>query len=441
MLSPQSSTSESANRRALGFTLAAAFLGWMFDGMEMGIFPLVANPALKEFAKKSVQVMTEKEYVTYWIGVITACFLLGAALGGLVFGWLGDRLGRVRAMIMSVLAYSLFTGLMYFANSPWQLGACRFLAAIGMGGEWSLGVALVMEAWPRDKRPLMAGLIGAAANFGYAIVAVIGIKFKIQDDSWRWVMLVGAAPALLTLLIAKFVPESERWQESVAKEGVVRNPIAEIFAPGLWRNTLLAILFASVALIVTWGSLQNVPTWIDRELPHGGDPAAKSIGQLWSSIGAIVGCMIAPLVAARFGRRPVYFGLCLGALISGLILYCGFTAYTAGFLCMVFIAAAFGAAFYGWLPQYLPELFPTRIRATGQGLAFNFGRILAAVGVWNLEAFHRFFREKDLVSLLGSNGAVGISFAKAGAAMVFIYVVGMVLIWFAPETRGRPLPE
>src|SRR3954469_2794332 len=289
-----STTPAPATRRALGFTLAAAFLGWMFDGLEMGIFPLVANPALKEFAKNA-GVVAEKAYVDHWNGIIIACFLFGAALGGLVFGWLGDRVGRVRAMIMSMLAYSLFTGVMYFAQSPWQLGLCRFLAAIGMGGEWSLGVALVMEAWPRDKRPLMAGLIGAAANFGYAIVAVIGIRFKITQESWRWVMLIGAAPAVLTLLIAKFVPESERWQESVSKTGVVHNPLQEIFAPELRRTTILAILFASVALIVTWGSLQNIPLWIDRDLAHG-NATAKSVGQLWSSIGAIVGCMIAPLV-------------------------------------------------------------------------------------------------------------------------------------------------
>jgi SHS family sialic acid transporter-like MFS transporter len=295
-----------------------------------------------------------------------------------------------------------------------------------MGGEWSLGVALVMEAWPRDKRPLMAGLIGAAANFGYALVALVAIGFHITQDSWRWVMLIGAAPALLTLLIAKFVPESERWQESVEKTGVVHNPLAEIFAPGLRRNTILAILFASVALIVTWGSIQNIPTWVDRDLTHGLNPKAKAVSQLWSSIGAIVGCLIAPLVAARLGRRPVYFGLCLGSFIACSILYRFFDAYTAGLLFMIFIAAGFASAFYGWLPQYLPELFPTRIRATGQGLAFNFGRILAAVGAWNLGKFLHFFDD---------------SYAKAGAAMVFIYVIGMVLIWFAPETRGRPLPE
>src|SRR4030095_5699320 len=153
-----------------------------------------------------------------WMARITACFLLGAALGGLIFGRLGDRVGRVRALSASILTYSLFTGFSYFAQEPWHLGVFRFIAALGMGGEWSLGVALVMEVWPREKRPLMAGLIGAAANCGYALIAAIGIGFHITQDSWRWVMVVGAAPALLTLLISFFVPESERWKEAV-KDG------------------------------------------------------------------------------------------------------------------------------------------------------------------------------------------------------------------------------
>src|SRR5206468_6802569 len=160
--------------------------------------------------------IVDETFVQLWMGRVTATFLLGAAAGGLVFGWLGDRIGRVRAMLMSVLAYSLFTGLNYFAQAPWHLALFRFIAALGMGGEWSLGVALVMEAWPRDKRPLMAGVIGAAANFGYLLIAVIGVKFPITQANWRYIMLVGAAPALLTLLISRHVPESERWKESVA---------------------------------------------------------------------------------------------------------------------------------------------------------------------------------------------------------------------------------
>jgi len=138
-------------------------------------------------------------------GRITALFLVGAACGGLVFGWLGDRMGRVRAMTLSILTYSVFTGLCFFAQQPWHLGALRFVAAFGMGGEWSLGVALVMEAWPRDKRPLLAGIIGAASNVGFALIAVIGFYFKVTQDSWRWVMIAGAAPALLALGIQLLV--------------------------------------------------------------------------------------------------------------------------------------------------------------------------------------------------------------------------------------------
>src|SRR4051794_13961818 len=185
--------------------LFAAFLGWMFDGLEMGVFPLVARPALQELLKVS-----NDTGVGQWMGYITASFLIGAALGGLAFGWLGDRLGRVRAMTLSILTYSLFTGACYFAAQPWQLGALRFIAAFGMGGEWSLGVALVMEAWPRDKRPLLAGVIGAAANLGYALIATTAIFVKVTQDSWRWVMIAGAAPALLALAIQFVVPESTR---------------------------------------------------------------------------------------------------------------------------------------------------------------------------------------------------------------------------------------
>src|SRR5215218_512274 len=144
--------------RAGYFALLAAFLGWMFDGMEMGIFPLVARPALQEM--QAAAHLVDEQFVQEWMGRITALFLLGAAAGGLIFGWLGDRIGRVRAMTLSILTYSLFSGLSYFAQAPWQLGALRCLGALGMGGEWSLGVALVMECWPAERRPLMAAMIG-----------------------------------------------------------------------------------------------------------------------------------------------------------------------------------------------------------------------------------------------------------------------------------------
>src|SRR6266513_3403915 len=204
-------------------------------------------------------------------------------------------------MTLSVLTYALFTGLCGLAGSAWQIGVLRFIAALGMGGEWSLGVALVMECWPESRRPLLAGAIGAAANVGFGLIAVVGMNFAVTRESWRWVMLAGAAPALLALFIILMVPESERWKAAI-KTGRAR-PLQEIFAPSLRKTTLLAIAFASIALIVTWGIVQWIPLWADQ-ITGGKMPKAKAVIQLVSSGGAVIGCLIAPLVVERMGRRP-----------------------------------------------------------------------------------------------------------------------------------------
>ncbi|HVY71049.1 MAG TPA: MFS transporter, partial [Verrucomicrobiae bacterium] len=362
-------------------------------------------------------------FVQYWMGVVTALFLLGAAAGGVVFGWLGDRIGRVRAMTLSILCYSLFTAGCYFATQPWHLGFFRFIAALGMGGEWSLGVALVMECWPEKWRPLMAGAIGASANLGFAAIALVGMWIPITQDSWRWVMLIGAAPALLTFFLRLFVPESERWRQSV-RSGPSQ-PIREIFRAPLLKNTLLAIAFSSIALIVTWGIVQWLPLWADQ-MTGGKLPRVKAHVQFASALGAVFGSLVAPLFGGKFGRRPVFFALCVSALAVCSVLFRFFAEVNAAFLVMVWLVGFTTASFYGWLPLYLPELFPTRVRATGQGLSYNLGRILAAVGAWKMGALMGFF---------------GNSYAKAGSTIVLIYLAGMAIIWLAPETKGRPLPD
>jgi MFS family permease len=403
-------------------TLSAAFLGWVFDGLEMGIFPLVARPALQEFQLATGTV--SEQFIQHWMGIITASFLIGAAAGGLVFGWLGDRIGRVRAMTLSVLVYSVFTGLKYFARGPSDLAFLRFISSLGMGGEWSLGVALVMESWPEDKRPLMAGLIGASSNMGFALIAVIGLVFETTVHSWRWVMLVGSSPALLALAIVWLVPESERWRHSVITEGRAR-PVREVFGPKLIRNTLLGILIASIPLIVTWGIVLWIPLWADQ-MTGGSQPRVKAYCLLAISVGAALGAMVAPLFGKTIGRRPVYFGLCLSSFLTCSVLFRVFHSYSPSFLAVAALAGFFTASFYGWLPQYLPELYPTRVRATGQGVCYNFGRILTAVCTWKMGAVMAWF---------------GDSYAHAGETVVYIYVVGIAAIWFLPETIGRPLPD
>src|SRR5882672_3053834 len=339
---PAPTAAEDSSFRTQWLVLAAAFLGWMFDGLEMGIFPLVARPALQTMLHSATGIGPD-QFVGTWMGRITALFLVGAAFGGVVFGWLGDRLGRVRAMTLSILTYSVFSGLCFFAQQPWHLGGLRFIAAFGMGGEWSLGVALVMETWPRDKRPLLAGIIGAASNVGFALIAVFGYYLKVTHESWRLVMIAGAAPALLALAIQLIVPESDRWKAAM-KTGASR-PLREIFSSELMGTTLLAISFASVALIGTWGSVQCLPLWADQ-LTAGKVPSAKAVTQILSGVGAIVGCILGALFAGRFGRRPAFFGLCLLSL-----LFCGYlfrfiNEYSASFLVLVTIVGGVTAAFY-----------------------------------------------------------------------------------------------
>jgi len=405
--------------RTLRLTLAAAFLGWMFDGLEMGLFPLVARPALQQMQGGVVN----DAFVGHWMGIITAAFLLGAAAGGLAFGWLGDRVGRVRALSLSVLTYSVFTGLAYFAHSPEYLAVTRFCAALGMGGEWSLGVALVMEVWPEKSRPMLAGIIGAAANVGFSLIAIIGLFFSVTVHSWRWVVLVGALPALLTFFIRQFVPESEKWKHAAANTRA--RPMREIFSPQLRRVTLIATGLTAIVLIGTWGTVQWIPLWADQ-LTGGTQPQAKAWTGLLAGLGAICGCLAGAWAGGRFGRRITYFGMCLGSFVSCALLFRGGLGYGPGFLALTFLVGAMTASFFGWLPLYLPELFPTRVRATAQGLAYNAGRVLAAIGALQMGAL-----------MLQFNG----SYARAGAVITLIYVVGLILIWFAPETKGRTLPE
>ncbi len=498
--------------------LTAALLGWMFDGLEMGLFPLVARPAISDLLGTA-----DDGLIGRWFGVATACFLVGAATGGVLFGWLGDRLGRVRAMTLSVLTYSVFSGLCGLANSPEQIAILRFMSALGMGGEWALGVALVMEIWPNQSRALLAGLIGAAANVGYLMVALLGLglgavlkqieagllgmgfaeataALLVRNSGWRLLLLAGALPALLTFLIRLFVPESEKWRHEQSKGGTshwaardlvgvlggavaacvmiyvwapplqggdefplaVRLPVslaclacvlagytfpvirylqrAQAGQPGaapaptlanpVLRRMLLGACLGGVALLGTWASIQWASVWADK-LVEGRIPEAKAWTQCWSAVGAVLGTILGALLDRWCSRRLAYTLLCAGSLASSLIFFQLTQEYGPLFLVAVFFAGGLTASFYGWLPLYLPELFPTAVRAFGQGFSFNFGRILAAVGALQTGA---------LISLLGGSDPK-LGYPQACSLMSLIYLVGMAIIWLAPETRGKPLPE
>ena len=501
--------------------LLAALLGWMFDGMEMGLYPLVGKDALGEWLRVADPdhpgaTIPYKEMVDKWYGIVLACFLVGAATGGVLFGWLGDKIGRVRAMTVNILMYSLCSGLSAASQSPEQLAVLRFLGALGMGGEWALGVALVMELWPGASRALMAGLIGAFGNLGYLICA--GIAFglspnrtapaEIQNaltgvgmpsewavaltafNNWRLLMLVGALPALLTMLLRLFVPESEKWSQGKdagkTSHWSERDLFGVLIGAGaaggvivLWavtelnlavriagslvglvvvilgylypargyllrcglspeaqsvtlRRMLLAAGLSGVPLLGTWAGLMWMYQWVG-ELPGGKSPDARAWLQMSSSIGAALGCMVGALLCSPLGRRPVYAALCILSMASMVAFYQQGRMYDGGkppfdatFVIFAGVLGMISASFYGWLPLYLPELFPTAVRATGQGFGFNFGRIIAAAG--NLQ----------MANLLT---AFDKDYSQACALVAGVYVVGLVLIALAPETKGKPLPE
>ncbi|HEV3080500.1 MAG TPA: MFS transporter [Gemmataceae bacterium] len=489
--------------RGKWLALAAALLGWMFDGLEQGLFPLVGRTALR-----SMGIPQESE-VGVWFAVATAGFLVGAASGGVLFGWLGDRIGRVRAMTLSVLTYAIFSGLCGVATGPRQIACLRFCAALGMGGEWSLGVALVMEIWPDRSRALLAGLIGAAANVGFLLCGAVNwglgqslpqiesgfarlglpdswTSFLVANSGWRLLMFTGAAPALLTFFIRLFVPESQRWLHEQKRGATSHWATRDLLGVGigtaaavaliyLWgeeiawtwrvvgsvlalaivtlgylypvfrylqrggstttsagqsrattiRRMLLGACLSGVALLGTWASMQWVPTWVDQ-LTGGQAPDAKSYAQMCGALGAIAGTIAAALLGNWWNRRPTYCFLCAGSLAAALLLFQANSRFGVGFLFCVFLAGMFTASFYGWLPLYLPELFHTGVRATCQGFSYNFGRILAAVGVLQTGSLTRLFKG---------------DYPKACSIMSLIYVVGLVIVWLAPETRGKPLPD
>jgi len=272
----------------------------------------------------------------------------------------------------------------------------------------------------------------------------------------RSVLSVGALPAFLVVFIILAVPESERWKRSVTNQS--SRPIREIIAAGLLPRSLLAIVFASVALIGTWGSVQWLPLWADKlaqerykahiqaaaadlapAQPMASEAsqrsnararqeadAAKATTQMLQAIGAILGCLIAPWIGARLGRRVAFFLLCLSSLALCWFMFKFVSSFGAGFLTLALFVSMATASFYGWFPLYFPELFPTRVRATGQGLCYNFGRVFAAGGA---------LVQGQLVAYFDG------SYARAGAVVTLIYLVGMVMIWLAPETKGKPLPE
>jgi MFS family permease len=532
----------SYNKSGKWMALAAALLGWTFDGFEIGMFSLVGPSALDDLLGR--EAVSNPMLKNEWFGAIMSVFLVGAATGGVAFGWLGDRIGRVRAMSLSILTYAIFTGLGGFASHAWHLAILRFIASLGMGGEWALGVALVTELWPDRSRALLAGLIGASANIGLLMVGLLSLvlvgfihsvgeallsiglsesttSFLVRGEGWRLVMIAGALPALIIFFIRLCVPESHKWEAQRNQGatslwsthdvlGVVIGALVAMVVIVVWtplfsnfvtqRSSLsvelpeitnrvnalrlgitlvglpailmgymfpvqqylsraeraghlvrgdqrryigrmiLAACLAGVPLLGTWGSLQWAPKWaiaLAQQLPDGHRQSfAKEHTLIAMASGAVLGTIIAALIADWLGRRITYAFLCAGSFVSMIYLYQANDAYGTKLLASSFAAGGITAAVYGLFPLYFPELFPTCIRATAQGFAFNFGRVLSAIGALQTASLIAIFAQGIAVDEIETK-----AFPMAGATLATIYLIGVCIIWLGPETKGRPLPN
>jgi len=421
-------TSSSPWRQLSGYqwlVLFVAWLGWVFDSMDATIYTLVMTPALKEL----LGTRASAENIDWYGGLIFALFIVGWALGGVIFGILADYLGRARTLVLTILIYAIFTGLAALSHSWWELALYRFLTALGIGGEWAAGATLVAEVWPESLRVKGAGLLQSAWGAGFFLAA--GVNWLLAAYHWRLMFLAGLFPAVVAVVIRLKVREPERWtQVRHARQTQSTQPLTlkELFVPALRRDTLVGTGLAFVAVFGLWGATNWTPSLI-RELLRPELLDAVTVARLVSyavmalNVGAILGYLAFPFLAESWGRRPAFLIMMLGGAISLPLTFLWPTSYAA-ILWLLPALGFFTNGIFSGFPVYLPEIFPTRIRATGAGFCFNAGRILAAGGP---------FLTGVLVAQLGT-------LARAASSMALIYVLGLIFVLpFARETKGEVL--
>jgi len=428
MVTP-SPTTPALGSRARWAVLIAAFSGLLFDGIELGLMPVASLSVSQSLLGDQFR----HELAGDWFARFTASLMLGAAVGGIALGSLGDRIGRTRAMGISILFYSIFAGLGAWVKTQEQMLVLRFMVGLGVGGMWPNGVVLVSECWPNASRPVVAGVMGAGVNAGILLLSQLARVWPITPDSWRWLFKLAAIPAVLGIVVLWWLPESPKWlasRSSRRKEaptpsarGDGGSPLHELFRPPLLQLTLIGIVLASIPLVGAWAASKWMIPWADK-LASATHPGYKAIVQGWWALGATLGSFCGAQVAAWLGRRLSYCLISLGTTALTIVMFQLTAPLQSLFLPIVFAQGFVATLFFGWLPLYLPELFPTRVRATGSGLAMNSGRFATAVGVFISGALF---------------AALGGSYPMVGAFGALIYALGMIAIWFAPDTSGKNL--
>ena len=455
------------------FVLIVAVLGWSFDTMDQQLFSLARRPAMLELVGpiESSGFPTIEDSARWFGDISTSIFLIGWATGGLIFGVLGDKFGRARTMMLTILLYSIFTGLSAFSRGVWDFMAYRFLTGLGVGGEFAVGVALVAEVIPDRARPHALGWVQAFSAVGNITAALLtaGLGQIEGDDgtiffglsTWRVFFLVGAVPALLAVVVRAGLKEPERWK-SVAGTGEADDlpsssrtarlgSLAELFGdPTLRRNTIVGMLLAFSGVVGLWGigffSYELLGDAFTGYAEAAGVPPEriasrvttyKGIASLFQNLGGFLGIWAFTRFAQVTGRRP--------AFAVGLVLAMFSTAFTFWYVgrigglystyAMLFTMGFCQLTLFGGYAIYFPELFPTRLRSTGTSFCYNVGRLVAAVGPLFLGVLTGVVY-KDFTA-----GGADMPRRYACVTMCSIFLVGLAALPFAPETKGKPLPD
>jgi MFS family permease len=422
-------------------TLFAANLGWLFDGYEVYALILTVGVALHQLLDPS-----QYGQIPFYAGTTIAITLFGWGVGGMIGGVLADYIGRKRTMMLAILAYSLMTGLSALSWSWLSFALLRFVVGVAIGSEWATGASITAELWPDKARGKGAGLMQCGLGIGFFIASLVWVFVSpYGPDAWRYMYLIGIVPGLFTLWIRRGIPESPVWERSnerrksavarkargdrldAADHGLTRFTLAELFADPKVRVRLVIVFLMSLATTLAWWGISSfVPPYVASVAAKAGLP-----GPVWAgytgmayNLGAIVGYISLGFFADVVGRKPVVMVFYAAALIMTPVLF----LWTSD-LNLLLLAACVNGFFtlgqYSWMPVWLPELFPTRVRATGMAFAFNTPRFIACIGPLVAGA---------LIANFGG-------FGNTAVTISMIYVVGFIAAIFLPETRGKPLPE
>ncbi len=389
-------------------SLFAAQIGWMLDAMDFLLFSFAILPIAHDFGASKAA-----------MGGIQSLALIAGGIGGIAFGRIADRIGRVRALTFSILLYSLATAGVATSATLWQLAIWRTLVGLGMGGEWSCGTVLVAETWPAEHRGKAMGLVQSGWAIG-ALVAAALSAFTLERYGWRLLFVIGAFPAIAAFIIRRKVPEPPIWQERS------REPSrwSEIFSAPFRRYTVVATLLASSVLIAYWGVTSWLPAFLATPLSEGGAGLSVTKSAAWLialQAGAFFGYISFGWIADRIGRRPAFtlFMIASAVLVP---LFAFYARTPATLLTLGPLVGFFVHGYFSLFGAMLAELFPTRIRGSAQGFCYNSGRVASAGATYAIGA-----------------AAQGHAFATVISAAALFFAVGAGLVWLLPETKGAQL--